>query len=361
MKKKPFRPMKLPVQLSDKDIIEILHLEADVRAGIQEFNSILERSVLKEELLMMFSLVESVQSTKIEGTQASFSEVLESEIKGSENKDVREVKNYFEGLKKGRELLKNIPISTRMILQIHEIILKGSRGQDRNPGNYRQIQNFIGPTNKIDDATYIPPEANLIPEYMSNLENYINEVDGFTDKLGYISKAAIVHGQFESIHPFLDGNGRVGRVLIILYLLDKNIISSPTFFVSEELEKNKHKYYTLLNNLRTEDPKWKDWIIFFLKSSVSQAEKYTEKLKKVEYFYEDLLKVSKDNRISGEVALFILSNPIFNVKLLEERLDISYNTARKYVKIFEENGKIYGNDKKRNRSYYNYDLLNILD
>lgn len=356
--KKPFNPKLLPIQLDSSDTIEILKLEAEARANVEKFNSILERSVIKRELLVLFSLNESVQSTKIEGTQASFSEVMESEITGNKNKDIREVLNYFEGLQEAQYLLRKIPISTRMFLKLHETILKDSRGQHRSPGSYRKIQNFIGPTNNIKDARYIPPEPSLIDDYMSNLEEYIN--GSYEDDFGYITRAAIIHGQFETIHPFLDGNGRLGRILIIIYLLDNNIISYPSFFVSEELEKNRNKYYALLNGIRLDQPKWKEWIMFFLKSSIKQADKYIEKLLAIENLYNDMNKIAKDNKIPEDAVLFMFNKPKFTINKMKDEVDVSYNTARRYIKVFEEKSKIYGDDKKRNKVYSFYDLMDIL-
>ena len=356
--KKPFKPEVLPIKLDSKDTIEILKLEVEARAKVEKFNSILERSVIKRELLMLFSMNESVQSTRIEGTQASFSEVMESEITGNRNKDITEVINYVEALNEAQDLLKQIPISTRMFLRLHDTLLKDSRGKNRSPGEYRKVQNHIGPTNKIEDATYIPPEPNLIKVYMSNLEKYIN--DEYEDDFGYISRAAIVHGQFETIHPFLDGNGRLGRILIIVYLLDKGIISYPSFFVSEELVKNKYKYYALLNGLRKEKPMWKEWIIFFLNSSIKQADKYIEKLLTIESLYEELMIIAKEKSISNEAILFIFNRPIFTIKKMQEEIGVSYNTARRYVVILAESGKIYGDDKRRNRIFSFYDLINVL-
>lgn len=356
--KKPFEPNFLPIELNSADTIEILKLEGEARARVEKFNSILERSIIKKELLMLFSLNESVQSTKIEGTQASFSEVMESELTGNKNKDIVEVLNYAEALTEAQDLLKRIPISTRMFFKLHETILKDSRGENRSPGSYRKIQNYIGPTSRIADATYIPPEPNLVEGYISNLEKYIN--DEYEDDFGFISRTAIIHGQFETIHPFLDGNGRLGRMLIIIYLLDKGIISFPSFFVSEELEKNKYKYYILLNGLRLEKPRWKEWIVFFLDSSIKQADRYIEKLLTIESLYDELLLIAKQKAISDAAISFIFNKPIFTIKKMQEEIGVSYNTARRYVDELTDSGKIYGDDKKRNRVYSFYDLINVL-
>ena len=357
--KKPFRPKYLPIELNMQDKLNILNLETEARVKIEKYNSILERSSIKDEILMMFSLDESLQSTKIEGTQATFDQVVESEVTGNTSQDTKEVMNYLRALKVGEKRLEHIPISTRLILEIHKIILDDVRGSNRNPGEYRKVQNFIGPNNKIEDATYIPPEANLINDYMSNLEKYINEEEN-TEQIGVLAKAAIIHAQFETIHPFLDGNGREGRILIILYLLHKKIIDKPIFFISQELEKNKYKYYTLLNNLRNENPKWVEWITFFLNASIKQAEYYISKLEKIEYLYSEMLKLSETNNIRIDLIRYIFKSPVFTVKSAKLELNISDNTVRNNINKLVGLGKIYTDDKSRNKTYRFYDLMDIM-
>ena len=357
--KKPFHPKYLPITLPTDSLIEIMKIETEARVKIERYNSILERSPIKEEIFLMFSLDESLQSTRIEGTQATFDEVISSEITGDKRVDIIEVRNYMEALEQGVQLLDVLPISTRLLLSLHKIILENARGENRNPGEYRKIQNFIGPTSKIEDASYIPPEANLLPDYITNLEKYINN-DSMDDKLGYLVKAAIIHAQFESIHPFLDGNGRMGRILIILYLLNKDVISKPTFFISQELEKNKYKYYGLLNNLRSESPRWDEWIKFFLNCSTSQAEYYVKKLKKIEALYDEMIKISEKYNIRTDLIKYVFKFPVFDIVSIQKELGISYNTGRNNVNKLIQSGKIYPDDKKRNKTYRFYDLLDIM-
>lgn len=356
--KQPFEPNLLPLNLAEKDIIEILQLEIQARVKIERYNQMLSNSLIQDDILMMFSMNESVQSTKIEGTQATFDEVMESEITGEKKRDIQEVLNYLDALHRGAELLKTCPISTRLFLQLHSIILKDSRGQNRSPGEYRRIQNFIGPTNKIEDATYIPPEPQLVNNYMSNLEEYIN--NNIVDPLGPIARAAVIHAQFESIHPFLDGNGRLGRILIILYFLDQKILQVPSFFISEQLEKNKYKYYSLLNNLRTSNPNWKEWIVFFLQSSIAQADYYIEKLQKIENLCVKMLEYSKINGVRDDIIMFVFKKPIFTIKDVKCALGISYNTARTNIAKLVQGGKIYEDDRKRNKVYRFYDFMDIV-
>lgn len=283
---------------------------------------------------------------------------MEADITQKFNLDTLEVKNYIDALTKGEILLRTIPISTRMILELHREILRDGRGKNCSPGEYRKIQNWIGSTSRIEDASYIPSSPDKLGEYMSNLEKYIN--DDFKDDIDPLIKIAVIHAQFESIHPFLDGNGRVGRILIMLYLLDKKVITKPTFFVSEELEKNKFKYYSMLNNLRTEEPKWEDWISFFLESVIRQAEKNITKLRKVEELYNEVCNYAEKNNIKIDYVRAIFKRPMFMIKTLEKGLNVSYSSVKTNIKKLMGNGKIFTNENRRNTLYFFTDLLDIL-
>lgn len=355
--KKIFYPNFLPLKLNNEILLKLYKKLVKARNKTTEFSVLLERNVISEDLVWLFSLNESIQSTRIEGTQATFDEVMEADITQKHSSDTIEVLNYLDALNTGEKLLKSIPISTRMILELHKEILKNGRGKNRSPGEYRKIQNWIGSTKKIEDASYIPPSPDKINEYMSNLEKYINDD---TDDIDPLIKVAIIHAQFESIHPFLDGNGRVGRVLIMLYLLDKKVISKPTFFISEELEKNKFKYYSMLNNLRNDKPKWEEWISFFLDAVIAQADKNIDKLRKVELLYEEMTNFAQTNNIKQQFIKTIFKKPIFKIKTLEQDLGISYSASKSNILKLLESGKIYTNDRKRNKLYFFTDLLDIL-
>lgn len=352
--KKPFNPKLLPLETENEIKLRTTNKLIEARLKIKEFDILLEKSPVGEIVLNLFLLNESVQSTKIEGTQATFVDIIESKVTGYKSQDLQEVQNYIEALETGRELLKTIPISTRLFNSLHKILLKDSRGASRNPGEYRRIQNFIGPTNKIEDATYIPPEPQHINSLIGNLEEYIN---GDISVLDPLLKSAIIHAQFESIHPYLDGNGRLGRVLIMLYLLENKVISQPSFFISEELEKNKFKYYTLLNNLRSDNPKWFEWIEFFLDSAIKQADKYLAKLKAVDEYYAKAINFASDNNIHINYINVIFEKIVLTSKDFEGRVDVSYNTINKNINKLVDAGFLYADDKKRNKVYRAYDLL----
>lgn len=191
-------------------------------------------SSVNKSFIQLLTLHESVQSTRIEGTQVSFSEMLEDNIEKKQDWEKIEVRNYQKALNKGIETIQaGYPLTERLIRNMHEILMENARGSTGAAGAYRKVQNLIGPTKNIKDASYIPPEPQFIDEYMTNLEFYINgkpysKTD--QDTTHPLIKAAIIHAQFESIHPFLDGNGRLGRILIVLYLLQADLINSPFFF-----------------------------------------------------------------------------------------------------------------------------------
>ncbi|ADC49294.1 filamentation induced by cAMP protein Fic [Alkalihalophilus pseudofirmus OF4] len=217
----------------------------------------------------------------------------------------------------------------------------------------------------MKDASYVPPEPHLMGDYMSNLERYINGhpyKDEEEDVLHPLIKAAIIHAQFESIHPFLDGNGRLGRILIVLYLLQTDLIDSPLFFLSEELEKEKFKYYSMLNGVRSigrDSPDWEGWITFFLDAAIRMAKSQYEKLDRAEALYEAGIK--KLDQISHQKvwgALF--AHPISNVVQIQESTDLAPSTVRKSLVHLTKERMIFADDRIRNRRYYHYDLIRIM-
>ena len=293
--------------------------------------------------------------------------------------DITEVINYYTALKIGEDLLRTLPISSRFIKKLHEILMSGNvRGGNKSPGNFRTTQNYIGPKGcTIETASFVPPEPQLVDEYMSNLEKYINEYDDINDLI----KLAIIHSQFETIHPFLDGNGRIGRILIPLYLFDKKILRNANFFVSESLEKDKFKYYQLLNNTRVvitdeEDNKeqylkdmqtaknnFTEWVEFFLESCIKQCDKDLEKIDAIDSLYEKISDKAKELiRTPGilQVIDLIFEYPIFTTKLIRDKIKIAPATLNGYLAKLVEAKVIYSDGKNRNRKYFFYDLLNII-
>jgi len=375
---RPYEPFKLPIE----DMINI-HVflnelvEANKLIGIYE--TLLSKSKINPEILLMpLTLQEAIQSTRIEGTQVTLDDMLEYGVDESKkNNDIQEVLNYSSSLRTGERLLKTLPLSTRLIKEMHRILLSGDvRGNSRNPGEYRSTQNFIGPEGcTIQTASYIPPEPQLVNDYMSNLEKYMNEP---TDKLNDLIRIAIIHSQFETIHPFLDGNGRIGRILIPLYLYEKRLISSPNFFISESLEKDKYKYYKLLNDTRVvisdddekakkdkviASEKWNNWIKFFIEAVINQANKNIKLIDDIDNLYDKTINNSRQliNSLKViDIVNIIFQKPIFTKKTILERVDIPGSTLNNYLNILEEHQIIYSDGKVRNKKYYFYDLISLL-
>lgn len=370
--RKSYEPLKLPIDnlININEFINEL-VEANKLIGIYEV--LLNKSKINPRLLLTpITLQEAIQSTKIEGTQVTLDDMLEYAVDESKKNDgIQEVINYSAALNAGERLIGRLPISTRLIKELHKILLSGEiRGSSRSPGEFRSIQNFIGPTGcTIETASYVPPEPQLVADYMSNLEKYINEP---TDQLNELIRIAIIHTQFETIHPFLDGNGRIGRILIPLYLYDKEIISSPNFFISESLEKDKFKYYKLLNDTRIDydnynekevSKRWNNWIKFFINAIVTQGKKNIELIETIDKLYDEVLTKSK-NVISNNKLIDIIDTmferPIFTKKTILEKVDIPSSTLGLYLNKLEEEQIIYSDGKIRNKKYYFYDLINIL-
>lgn len=381
MKKRPFVPNQLPVsELLDMKRLMFLLMNAGTKIAV--YNEKLKSTkVSHTNLLELFALKEAVESTKIEGTQITMDEMLNYRaVEKKATNDILEVVNYMKALREGRSLLNRYPISSRLIKKLHQILMDGDAigGSSVVAGEFRTIQNFLGPKGStIENATYIPPEPQLVPEYISNLEKYINENE---EDLPLI-KVALLHSQFETIHPFTDGNGRTGRILVPLYLFSENVIDEPSFLVSESLDKDKYKYYALLNNTRVVLPDKEDypeeyeekkkeakksiteWVEFFLNACITQADKNIKKIDAINELYENTISKAKDITNTTtiiDVIDIIFMYPIFTTANIREHFDISASTLNNYLKKLCDNNIIYSDGSARNRKYFFYDLISII-
>lgn len=368
----------LPPKVSTKEALDLYKKVADIKSAIGRLNAELNHSIIDKNIIQIFSLQESVQSTRIEGTQVTFADMIEQATNEKKSKEVIEVLNYRKALRRGIELLKaGNPISSKMIRELHSILMSGeTRGTTSASGEFRKVQNFIGPDKKIENATYIPISAEKISDYMTNLEYYINgevhssfstfdeyeEYEVFDQNVDTLIKTAIIHAQFESIHPFLDGNGRLGRILIILCFMMDDLINEPVFFISEELEKERLRYYNRLNGVRGDNPDWYSWIDFFLSASQRMANSLLKKLENI----EDLAKtglsiINEKNATINNIWLYTFSNPYCTAKDVADDLQITSQTARRHLNVLAEKKLLeMDQSKKRNRLYVNYDLISIL-
>lgn len=222
-------------------------------------------------------------SSKIEGTQVTLGEVLEFEAQGHlfdestpKKADVREVLNYRAALREAQALMSEFPLSQRLIKETHRVLMNGVRGRHKDPGEYRRMPNWIGPEGcSIEQARFVPPGADRIESAMAGWEAYIHG-----DAPDRLVQLAIVHAEFEAIHPFLDGNGRIGRLIIPLFLYAHGLLSQPNFYLSEYLEANREEYYDRMLAVSRGD-NWTGWVAFFLRGIIAQAEANTQKVQRI--------------------------------------------------------------------------------
>lgn len=368
---------QLPPIVNIYDALNLYQKIAQIKSKVGRLNSELSPSVINSQFIQALTLQESVQSTRIEGTQVTFADMIDNITKKNKSTEVKEVENYLSALKEGVARIQlGDPITTKMIRELHSILMDGGRGTISSKGQFRKIQNFIGPTKRIEDASYIPIGANEIGDYMTNLEYFINStnhqsfsnVEGASDEiiLDYKSdtliKTAIMHAQFESIHPFLDGNGRMGRILIVLNTMQDKLIDKPVFFVSEELEKERLRYYNLLNGTRGNKPDWFSWIDFFLDACDRMADTMLVKLDGITDLVETGLRKIDSNGKINHVWFSTFSYPYITVSKASDTLKIATATARTHLNTLVDIGLLdVDNSKTKNKVYVNYDLIRILN
>ena len=281
--KKPYIPQSLP--LESLDWVRFISLIGQANAELARYDGILQGIINPGVLLSPLTTKEAVISSKIEGTQASLEEVLQYEAspdpKAEKYNDIQEIINYRKAMRFASQWLDTKPITLNLIKQMHGILLDSVRGRDKARGSFRTGQNYIAkPGAPIVQATYIPPEPLVLMDHLSNFEKYIHY-----DEKDRLIQLAMIHAQFEIIHPFLDGNGRIGRILIPLFLYEKKVLHSPMFYISEYMEQNRDEYYARLLAV-SEGKKWEDWIEFFLRAVIEQAKANSQKAKAILGLYE---------------------------------------------------------------------------
>ncbi len=281
---------------------------------------------------------EAVVSSKIEGTQTHFDEAfLQKENVTPERKDDwQEVQNYTEALNTAIGELENLPISSRLILKTHKTLLQGVRGEKKTPGEYRRSQNWIG-GQSLADAVFIPPHFEHLSELMGDLENFIHNEN---IEIPLLIKAAIIHYQFETIHPFLDGNGRIGRLLIPLFLIEKNVLAKPLLYLSSYFEKEKSLYYDNLTRVRTHNDMIQ-WIKYFLVGVAQTAKQATHTLSNIislKAEHEQIIKTQFGKRLKTGLLLhnYLLQQPLVTVKDVQLVCDLSPKAAGDLINIFVE-------------------------
>ena len=364
---------KLPVLLDDRQALMLYKRLANVNRVLGKLDAVLESSIINTSILSLLSYNESVQSTRIEGTQVTFHEIMENVKNGAKNWQQKEVLNYKQAIDLGVDKLKKGEvISTRFLKELHKILMSGeARGTTSNGGEFRKIQNFIGPDKNIENASYIPIEANKIGDYMTNLEFFINgefhsslAIDDSKESITYNSdtllRIAVAHAQFESIHPFLDGNGRLGRILIALMSVQEGLLNYPIFFVSEELEKERIRYYNALNATRGDEPDWLPWLTLFLNASEQMAKNILKKIHNADEHARKGLAICQ-TETQKNIWLSTFHSPIATASHLSGMTGYHSATVDKALDFLVSESLLdKDNTVRRNIPYYNYDLIRVI-
>jgi len=303
---------------------------------------------------------EALESSKLEGTQATLDGVLTNQaVPNNEDVNINEVVNYIETTKIGMKILAREQFSNEFFNEIHSILMSGNVRKPNLIGQYRTEQNYIGKNDSSHEITYIPPVPESVPELMDNLISYINSP---SDVYRPLVRIAIIHAQFETIHPFMDGNGRVGRMLIPFYLYYTKQIELPCFFISEALEHDKLRYYTLLNNIREKND-WNEWIKFFLATVAKQCDKYISIVTAINKLHEKHLSRVSDFSKSANVIPIInmlYEYPITTAKQIVEKTGLPLTSVNRVLNLMVENKILITDGKQRNRKFVYYELLEII-
>lgn len=317
-----------------------------------------------ELFIYMYVRKEAVLSSQIEGTQSSLSDLLLFEAApatGDSSADVVEVSNYLAAMQHGLERLKGgFPLSLRLLREIHEVLVRGTRGGDKTPGEFRTSQNWIGGT-RPGDALYVPPPPHKVLPNLSDLERFMHDD---ADEIPLLVKAGLAHAQFETIHPFLDGNGRVGRLLITFLLCAGGALSQPLLYLSLYLKRNRDAYYASLQRVRTEGD-WEGWIRFYLAGVEDVAGQATETARRIMHLFEEDRRTLQRLGTSANTALrvheLLKRRAIATIGDVARELDVSFPTASAAAKRLAAHGilrEITGRQRDQRFAYQRY--LDIL-
>ena len=329
-----FYPQPLPPKPDIEIDEEMRELLIDAHKKLALLDGLSNRIPNKDLFISMYVRKEALVSSQIEGTQCTLDDVLNPEIDENANADVSDVVNYVRAINYAIERLHDLPLCNRLIRETHMVLMNSVRGGDKTPGEFRTSQNWIGGAGStLKNARYIPPNPQDMIECMSDFEKFMNDDDGMDPLI----KAALLHYQFQTIHPFLDGNGRVGRLLITLYLIGANVISSPVLYLSCYLKSNRIEYYDRMSEVRRAG-NYEQWIKFFLRGVAETAEDATETIDRLNALHQkneaklaDVSTRSRENIL--KLLSYIEQNPIIERVKTAAALGLSRNGLANYIAI----------------------------
>ena len=363
---KPYIPEELPINLDstllNREMFNLITTASNEMGIYKGFLSNTPNPIL---LISPLLIQEAVLSSKIEGTHATLEDFLNYEAGNKteiEKDELHEISNYRAALFYALDNMatrstvndsEKFPLVIRLIKEMHKILLNNVRGSSKDPGNFKRLQNYISSGSTI---SFTPVAPELTDKFMGNLENYIH-----FDEIQILVQSAIIHAQFEMIHPFQDGNGRIGRLLIPLFLYYKEYLPYPTFYMSSYFEANRKDYIANLSNI-SKNKDWKNWIEFYLKGIIEQAKLNTSKAQYLLGLYNNMKEsiITNINSKNGiNILDFIFQHPVFKAKQVSEKLNIQNRTAYNLLNQFVELGILSKLSEKKNITFYSKDILGI--
>ena len=358
---KSFKPSDLPPNPNIEIDEDMLGLISEASRILGKLDQKSDEIPNKELYISMYIRKEALLSSQIEGTQATLDDIFDPNIDTNVNLEVTDVINYIKASIYSNELIQTLPLSSRFLKNIHDVLLDGVKGEDKNPGEFRKIQNWIGPQGgSLKNAKFIPPNVSDMNDAMSKLENYIHY-----DESNHLIKIALAHYQFETIHPFLDGNGRVGRLLIGLMLKEYKLLKSDILYISYYFKRNRIEYYDRLMDVRLKGH-YEQWIKFFLNGIIEAGKNSLECINLLVSLNEKNAKLI-DDKVSGskktilEVFRYIQSNPIINITETSKKIGKAYNTTAAAIKKLQDLEILtIANEQDRNKVYIYEEYLAIL-
>lgn len=351
-------PPEPPIEMSNEMIAKLV----DANRKLATLDGLSSRIPNMDLFVSMYVRKEALLSSQIEGTQCTLDDILNPFAEENTNLNVSDVVNYIRAEEFAIDRLQTLPLCNRLIKETHAVLMEGVRGQEKNPGEFRYSQNWIGGQGStLRNARYIPPNPEDMINAMSDLEKYMNG----EDSLDPLIQAALIHYQFETTHPFLDGNGRVGRLLITLFLMEKKILSTPSVYISYFLKMNRIEYYDRMTQVRKTGD-YEQWILFFLQALSDSAEDAIQTIDELTKIhnrnaqkFENMTKRQQANAMN--FLIYLEKNPIIDIQKTAAALNLSYNTVAKSVALFVDNGILQQTEKSGRSKIYSYvDYLAVL-